>query len=67
MEIFLAVAFLALIIGLWAFVMVRFHLGRWTVILVLLLLAVLFAVFFQAEDEDPDDAAPATRATVAKT
>jgi Ca2+/Na+ antiporter len=61
MEIFLAVAFLALIIGLWAFVMFRFHLRWWTIILTLVLLAVLFVSFFRAEDEDPEGDLPATR------
>jgi membrane protein implicated in regulation of membrane protease activity len=58
MAIFLALAFLALIVGLWAFVVLRFQLRWWTVILTVLLLAALFVLFFQAEDEETDGETP---------
>ena len=65
MEIFLAIAFLALILALWAFAMYRFHLRWWTIVLTIVLLAVLFAAFFRAEDEDPDGDLPTTRIAIA--
>ena len=65
MEIFLAIAFVALIVTLWAFAMYRFRLRWWTIVLTIVLLAVLFAAFFRAEDEDPDIDVPTTRAAAA--
>lgn len=61
MEIFLAIAFLALIVALWAFAVYRFRLRWWTIVLTIVLLAILFAAFFRAEDEDPDGDVPTTR------
>jgi drug/metabolite transporter (DMT)-like permease len=52
--LFLALAFLALIVALWAFVMVRFRMRWWTIILTLVVLGVLFFSFFRAEDEDAE-------------
>jgi hypothetical protein len=60
-EIFFALAFLALIVGGWAFVMFRFQLRWWTILLTLLLLAVLFISFFRAEDEETDGESPESR------
>jgi hypothetical protein len=57
-EIFLAIAFVALILGLWAFAMYRFRMGWWTLVAALALLAVLFAVFFRPEDEDSEGQTP---------
>jgi hypothetical protein len=65
-EIFFAFAFLALILGGWAFVMLRFQLGWWTIVLTLLLLGVLFAIYLRPEDEETDGETPAAQSTLSR-
>ena len=60
MSLFLAFAFLDLIVGVWAFAMIRFQLRWWTIVLTLLLLAVLFATYLRPEDEETDGETPQT-------
>jgi hypothetical protein len=66
-EIFLALAFLALIVGGWAFVMVRFRMRWWTIVLTLALLGVLFALYLRPEDEDTDGETPAAQSMSVQT
>jgi hypothetical protein len=60
-SIFLALAFAALLLGLWAFAMLRLRLGRWTIALALIVIAALLVMFFRPEDEETDGEAPASR------
>jgi membrane protein implicated in regulation of membrane protease activity len=64
-EIFLALSFLALIVGGWAFVMLRFQLRWWTILLTLLLLGTLFALYFRPEDEETDNETPVAESRLA--
>lgn len=52
MDAAVPIAFVALLAVAWALAMRRFQLGRWTILVALVVLFVLLLLFFRAEDED---------------
>jgi hypothetical protein len=52
MSVAVPLAIIALIALVWLLLMRRFQLSRWTVIVAIVVLALLLALFFRAEDED---------------
>jgi hypothetical protein len=52
MDAAVPIAFVALVALVWFLAMRRFQLSRWTIVVAIAVLALLFVLFFQAEDED---------------